>query len=103
MFVVSRAQQQCSGINGTPRGHDNITGVNFLLALPFDSNRSDGAARDIGFESSYLGICQQRHVWMLERRLYAADLCVSLGIDQARKPVAGVAADTAGLMHVFFI
>src|SRR5713226_2954227 len=46
---------------------------------------------------------EQGDIGMLERGIYTDNLGVRFGVDQARKTVAGTAADTAALGRVLFI
>src|SRR6266545_2981218 len=48
-------------------------------------------------------MCEQGDIGMCERWIYTDNLGVRLGVDQAGKAVAGVAADAAALVGILFI
>ena len=62
-----------------------------------------GSSAGVRDELEGLGIPQQRHVRKLQRGTHAEHFRVGLGMNQARKPVAGLAADASAVRHVLFV
>ena len=71
-----------------------------LRAVVLDDDAGDRGARAVGLERDRLGVRQQRHVGVLERRPDRDHLGVGLGVHEAREAVAVGAADALAVRHV---
>ena len=99
--VAGRGEQDLGRVGGPGRDDHEVRAVGLLRAAPLDDHPLDGRSRP---RSSRGGATVARvrmaHVRVLERGPDPEHLGVGLGLDEAREPVAGLAADAAAVGQV---
>ena len=88
---------------GAARHDDDVPRIRLRRAVPLDVHRGDLAAGGAGLETADERVRHERDVRVRERRVDADHLGVGLGLDQARKAVAGVAPDAAARARVLLV
>ena len=79
---------------------DDVGAVLLALAVALDDHPARPSRPScVGLQPGDVGVGQQRHVRVPQRRLDADDLGVGLGLDEAGEAVAGGAADAGALLR----
>src|SRR5262249_11566373 len=101
--VADRTQQQSGGVDGAG-GYDDDVGLEGLrhLAAP-DDDACDLAARLVRLEPLDEAVRHEPDVGVGQRRAYAHDMGVGLGLHEAGKPVAGRAADAMAVLGLLLV
>jgi hypothetical protein len=103
VLVIGRAQQQRGGVDGTTGNDNDIRGVGCRCAIALHNYASHFATTRVRVQSLDKRIRQERHAGMLDGLIDAYYLRIRLGAQQARKSVAGIAADAAALVWVLLV
>jgi hypothetical protein len=74
----------------------------FASRVELDFDARNFGAGVVGGQLADIGASEKRHVWQFEDRADAIVVCVRLGLNQAGKTIARIAADTLTLpAHLF--
>ena len=103
MLVIGGAEQQSRGIDRAARRDDDVSRNFLATAIALDDHFADLASGWIGFKPFDVRVRQERHVGMFKRRIDGTHLCIGLSADEAGKSVAGLAANAAAGVRVFFV
>ena len=79
--VVRRAQQQCCGVDRAARHDDEIRGIFFRRSVALDNDFADLTGVAVRFQPHHLRICNERDVFVLERRIHTDRLRVRLRVN----------------------
>ena len=101
--MISRAEQQCSGIDRSAGNDDDIAFVDFCMAIALDDDLGNFSSRRTCLQALYVGICDERNIGMFQSFIDADDVGIGFGVDETREAIAGVAFDARAVIAVFFI
>ena len=100
VLVARRLQQQLCRVRRSARDDDDVGREALGTPVTLDLHLGDSAACGVRRQLDHLRVGQQRDVLVLERRPHPEHLCVRLGVDETREPVARRAADARAVGHV---
>ena len=100
---IGRAQQQSRRVDRPAGDHHDVGAVALLLASAAHDNLARLATRCRAVDAFDIGAGQQRYIGILQGRLDAGDMCVGLGLHEARVAVAGRAPDAGALVRARFV
>src|SRR6516164_2936739 len=102
MLVIGGTQQQRRGVDGAA-GNDNHVPRILFRPVALHNYSAHLTTTLIRFQSLDKGVCQQSYIGVFDSLIDAEHLGVRLGINETRKAVASVAANTAALMRILLI
>src|SRR5262245_18015699 len=95
--VVCGAQQQKRRIDRAAGDYDDVGRIFLERAAAFHETLRHRAPLAVGVEPSDVGVCEQRHIGVIERRVDADPLRISLAVYRAWIAVEGIAADAGAV------
>lgn len=101
VLVAGRHQQQPCRVGRAAGDDHDVGGVGLTLTVVIDEDTTRHRAPDgVGLQLLHLRAGAQRDVGVLQCRRHGDDLGIGLGVHEAGKTVAGVAADAAAVHGV---
>ena len=103
MAIICGPQQHSGRIDGAAGYGNDVRGKAVDLTIMFDHHAGNFSPRMTGFELANESVSQKRNVGMAQCRLNAHHLRVGLRMHQARKTVAGAAANAFAGVRIPFV
>ncbi len=103
MAVVGRLQQELGRVGRAAGDDDDATAIALGFALALDDDLGHGGAGRVRLERADEGMGQQGDGRILDGRAHGEHLGIRFRVDQAREPVAVLAANAAAERHSLLV